>query len=56
MASPLADSGVNPQNSWAPVAATGWVVSMQTTPAVLSAGMPSVSTAKANRWPVAWSM
>ncbi len=40
-ASPGAESGVNPQNRLVPGAATGWVVSMQTTPAVL----PGVSTA-----------
>ena len=33
-ASPTPDNGVNPQNNWAPVADAGWVVSMQTTPAV----------------------
>ena len=33
-ASPAAESAVNPQNSWAPVADAGWVVSMHATPAV----------------------
>ena len=33
-ASPAAESAVNPQNNWAPVADAGLVVSMQATPAV----------------------
>ena len=49
-ASPGADSGVKPQNRFVPDAATGWVVSMHTTPAV----SPGVSTAYTYRCPVVW--
>lgn len=43
---------MNPQNRWAPVAVTGSVVSMQTTPPVPS----DTRVAKTKRWPVAWSI